>query len=161
MSCAGAAKRNHSTDTSQEQSSPEIVSERKAELLQRARKIRKNQHENDADRLMSIKTHFSVVNKKTPTTGVESAMASGGETASHDGKSATNPSLTDIMRKLCSMEKQLTVIQDLQGEVFELRQENDKLRKDLDKYKEIEAAAAGRCSERGTVSSGGGGQKSK
>lgn len=127
-----AAKRSHSSDTSHELSSPEVCTQRKAELLRRARKIRKNQHEKDVTNetpsvTLSESTCVEIV------TVTEATMAEG-ETGNRDiftGLSVEE-SLPIILKKLCTIEKDMSVVRELQGQVFELQKENAKLRKDLD-----------------------------
>ena len=111
--------RTDTSNTSQD-TSTDSAREKKAEFLKRAKKkVRK------INGTPSIKEHFTSVSAKATT---REEMAEGG---------STDVTLGDIMEKLCRLEKQLDSVndtmQEMRGELFELRQENEKLKADLEK----------------------------
>ncbi|KAK7484103.1 hypothetical protein BaRGS_00024715 [Batillaria attramentaria] len=130
-------KAAESTDTSQDLSSScEIPRERKTELLKKARsKAKKNRR--DPGTGMSIKAHFSVAKDSTAAssaTGTDSASDIVGGSERRDTETVSN---ADLLKKLCEMSEQLAKVnvsvEELRGEIFEVKQENSVLRKDLEK----------------------------
>ncbi|KAK7479612.1 hypothetical protein BaRGS_00029161, partial [Batillaria attramentaria] len=130
-------KAAESTDTSQDLSSScEIPRERKTELLKKARsKAKKNRRDPGAG--MSIKAHFSVAKDTTAAssaTGTDSASDTVGGSERRDTETVSN---ADLQKKLCEMSEQLAKVnvsvEELRGEIFEVKQENSVLRKDLEK----------------------------
>ena len=119
---ACATSDSSSTDLS---SSAEITRARKSELLRKARKKAKQQIQCEPP--TSIKTHFTSVSKKTTNNNNTSVQEMAGNT--------DTVTLSDIMSKLCAMEKQLNLVtstmEELKGEIFQIREENDKLKSDL------------------------------
>ncbi|KAK7497605.1 hypothetical protein BaRGS_00011245 [Batillaria attramentaria] len=124
-------KATDTTDSSQDLStSTEAARERKTDLLKKARKkVRKNQRAREEQPTSSIKSHFPVVEKES--------MATTGTTDSDNAQDITN---ADILKKLCEMSGQLdkvcTTVEELKGEIFELKEDNSALRSELEKCKQ-------------------------
>ena len=107
------------SDTSQDTStSSDSARGKKAEFLKRAKKNARK-----LNGTPSIKEHFTSVSTKVTTRG---EMAQGG--------GDSDVTLSDIMEKLCrQLDGVSSTVQELRGELFEIRQENEKLKTDLER----------------------------
>ncbi|KAK7486001.1 hypothetical protein BaRGS_00022753 [Batillaria attramentaria] len=143
---AGSTKRNRdpieSTDSSQDftttQPSGATHQKKKVELLKRARKKKaRKAQEAESSGHVSIKTLFATISKSDGKSTSSMAASEDDPSTSLTQEPVSTISHADIMNKLCYICDQLksvnTKVDELRGEVFDLKQENDKLKAELKK----------------------------